>query len=58
MVLDDNAVKVTYFNPRTGTFKVPGFSAQQLAERLDFPRVYPIPQSETRSKNDSTRLNI
>lgn len=41
----DNAVKVTYFNPHTGT-RVPGFSAQQLAERLDFPRVYPIPQSE------------
>lgn len=41
----DKAIKVTYFNPHTGA-RVPGFSAQKLAERLDFPRVYPVPQSE------------
>lgn len=39
------AVDVTYFNPHTGT-RVPFFPVQELAERLDFPRIYPVPQSE------------
>lgn len=41
----DKALRVTYFNPHEGV-RVAYFPAQLLAERLDFPRVYPIPQSE------------
>ncbi len=41
----DEALRVIYHNPSTGA-KVRGFPTQTLAERIDFPRIYPIPQSE------------
>lgn len=41
----NKAIDVRYFNPRRGS-RIK-YDAEKLAERLSFPNIYPIPQSET-----------
>lgn len=52
----NEALQPKYFNPHSGA-RVP-FSAKDLAERLDYPRIYPVPQAEEDPRHIPTEIEF